>query len=74
MTNETATCIDCGLDVVYNDPGFWPWRGIDGSDICRTQISDMGGEVRAPHRVHRTTAEEIFAAFTERTGQLARHR
>jgi hypothetical protein len=71
---ETATCGDCGLDVTYNDPGYWPWRGIDGNDMCRSQRTDTGNEVRFPHRVSNAEAQEIFAAYEARTGRKASHR
>ena len=66
---ETATCIDCGLDVTYNDEGFWPWRGIDGSDTCTAARSPLFN----CHRTTRNDAEDIFAAFTVRTKRRARH-
>jgi hypothetical protein len=72
--SETATCGDCGLTVQYNDSGYWPWRGIDGNDMCRTQKSLGGNEVRWPHRISHAEAEEIFAAYEARTGKKASHR
>jgi hypothetical protein len=71
--SETATCGDCGLTVQYMDDGYWPWRGIDGNDMCRTQVTDTGNEVRFPHRISHAEAQEIFAAYKARTGREARH-
>ncbi len=66
--NLTATCRDCGLDVTYNDHGFWPWRAIDGSDTCREKQKAPWG-----HRVPRDEAELIYAEFQAQTGRLALH-
>jgi hypothetical protein len=74
ITSETVTCGDCGLDVVYNQEGYWPWRGIDGNDMCHTQKTETGAEVRWPHRVSQQDAEAVFDAYEKRTGQKAKHR
>lgn len=63
-------CKDCGQQVVYNDQGFWPWRGKDGCDICP-------GEPKATyqfgHRLWRSDADQVFARFQRYTGRRARH-
>jgi len=74
IVSETATCGDCGLTIQYVDESYWPWRGIDGSDMCHTQTAPGGGSVRWPHRTTMAEAEAVFDAFEKRTGQKAKHR
>lgn len=69
-TGETTTCIDCGLDITYQDTGYFPWRAIDGTEMCAGHVQ---GNVRWPHQATPHAALEIFAAFQQRTGTPAAH-
>jgi hypothetical protein len=60
--------------VQYVNDGYWPWRGIDGNDMCRTEKTVLGNEVRSPHRISNAEAQEIFAVYEARTGKKANHR
>jgi hypothetical protein len=70
IKGETTTCTTCGLDLVYNDTGYWPWRAIDGTEMC---AGHAAANVRWPHEATPQDTQEIFAAFRQRTGRRAAH-
>jgi hypothetical protein len=70
-------CVDCGIEVRYEDANYWPFIGADGSALCPMDAGGgnvVAGGARWGHRVDRDSADAAFDAFEAATGQRARHR